>query len=771
MDDQDIAELLLAEITDGQAFLSDEGGDSDAEDDLPIQLLSTPVSSTRSDHSYYSNISPVTSKDDDNQIKCRPSTNAVEQTDISPFGTENKSPITFDFSGDSLNISDLSLISTSSKDSTKLISGQDPILTMPSTSKACFSVTSLRPPKKKNIVLDLHEDEPQNLYSDDTDEDPSYSPTSNKYSNKASNLVFGTKQSCVGLPLTALQNVHIRSSNNNINVAPTPTSKKVSVDNLAPNKNKRKAKSQLVYKCPKIKKTKPVKVNKYYWSKYSHNPRKFEHSSYDQTFGVILDIDYNDPTLIFKNIIDADICKVIVMESNEYAIQNGTQLNLTIEELYAFFGILIFTGFHHLPSLRLYWSQDENFHVDRISRVMPLKRFLKILRFLHLNNNTKMPKAKTPEFDMLFKIRPLLDHFSKKYSELFAPSRFLSIDESMAAFKGRSTLKQYMPKKPIKRGFKIWAIACAVTGFLLQFEVYTGKKEGNPELGLGGNVVNFLSESYIEQNRCLFFDNFFSCVNIFESLLAKNTFACGTIRWDRAEYPLTYMKHNNELQKHEHDFAQCQNPMDISVVKWKDRGTKPVSVISNMHNPCKTEIVLRTNNIGVRENATCPTAIADYNRYMGRVDLFDQHMSPYSISRKSRKWWVKLFYYFIDSAIVNSFILHEQYSKKNKGKGMSHLQFRSSLVNGLIDSYTSRKRRGPPPAAGFHRKRNDPNRKGTVQNTIRLSNVGDHLPTIIEKYRRCAFCSTKAKEKRSNMLCETCGVALCKLCFAPFHQR
>lgn len=68
-----------------------------------------------------------------------------------------------------------------------------------------------------------------------------------------------------------------------------------------------------------------------------------------------------------------------------------------------------------------------------------------------------MLKAKTPEFDKLFKLRPLLDHLSKKYSELFAPSRFLSIDESTAAFKGRSTLNQYMPKKPIKRGFKKWA--------------------------------------------------------------------------------------------------------------------------------------------------------------------------------------------------------------------------------------------------------------------------------------------------------------------------
>lgn len=31
---------------------------------------------------------------------------------------------------------------------------------------------------------------------------------------------------------------------------------------------------------------------------------------------------------------------------------------------------------------------------------------------------------------------------------------FQSIDKSMAKFKGRSTLKQYVPLKPIKRGIK-----------------------------------------------------------------------------------------------------------------------------------------------------------------------------------------------------------------------------------------------------------------------------------------------------------------------------
>ena len=43
----------------------------------------------------------------------------------------------------------------------------------------------------------------------------------------------------------------------------------------------------------------------------------------------------------------------------------------------------------------------------------------------------------------------------------YKPACENSIDEAMIPFKGRSSMKQYMPKKPIKRGFKIWVRADA----------------------------------------------------------------------------------------------------------------------------------------------------------------------------------------------------------------------------------------------------------------------------------------------------------------------
>ena len=39
-------------------------------------------------------------------------------------------------------------------------------------------------------------------------------------------------------------------------------------------------------------------------------------------------------------------------------------------------------------------------------------------------------------------------------------------------------MKQYLPKKSVKRGFKVWVRADAVSGYVSEFDVYTGKVAG-----------------------------------------------------------------------------------------------------------------------------------------------------------------------------------------------------------------------------------------------------------------------------------------------------
>ena len=111
----------------------------------------------------------------------------------------------------------------------------------------------------------------------------------------------------------------------------------------------------------------------------------------------------------------------------------------------------------------------------------------------------------------------------------------------MIKFKGRSSLKQYLPMKPIKRGFKVWVRADSHNGYLCNFEIYTGK-EDSVETNLGAKVVKKLSMTLVGKRYHLYFDNFFSSVSIMEDLLEDELYACGTFRKDRRGLPQANVK-------------------------------------------------------------------------------------------------------------------------------------------------------------------------------------------------------------------------------------
>ena len=118
---------------------------------------------------------------------------------------------------------------------------------------------------------------------------------------------------------------------------------------------------------------------------------------------------------------------------------------------------------------------------DKISR----NRFHEIHRYLHFADNSTLSPPGSPDYDRLGKVRPVAEMLSDRVAAVYEPGRDISIDEAMIPFKGRSTLKQYMPLKPVRRGIKVWTKAEASSGYVSAFQVYTGKQGGTVETGLG----------------------------------------------------------------------------------------------------------------------------------------------------------------------------------------------------------------------------------------------------------------------------------------------
>lgn len=292
------------------------------------------------------------------------------------------------------------------------------------------------------------------------------------------------------------------------------------------------------------------------------------------------------PIRYFENFFTDEVFELIVTQTNLYAEQQKIIGWTPVDEreLKAFLGILVIMGYHILPSIELYWSSDPDFRVNEIASTMTVKRFKQILRCLHLNDNTQCPARTSADYDKLFKLRPLLTLINQACQENAHDSSSQSIDESMIIFKGRSSLKQYMPMKPIKRGFKVWCRCDSSSGYLYEFDIYTGKIGNRVEEGLGANVVKKLTEKIIEnglENIHVAFDNFFSDYGIMEYLYDHGIFATGTVRRHRADMPkLIKGKKSLKLKKGEYKWRVKEN---VGVVIWQD--TKEVIVMSNAFQP------------------------------------------------------------------------------------------------------------------------------------------------------------------------------------------
>jgi len=188
----------------------------------------------------------------------------------------------------------------------------------------------------------------------------------------------------------------------------------------------------------------------------------------------------------FKLFFTAALVTTMVEQTNLYAAQvlgDQTQTawtNVTEGDIYAFLGIAILMGVNQLPALAHYWQKDPIFHYSPIADRISRDRFLAIWRFLHFADNTTQPDRSDPEYDRLFKVRPVISAVNRACQQNYHGSQHRSIDEAMVGFKGRCSMKQYMPKKPIKRGFKIWFGQTVPMGMSANFNATQGKK-GTPQ--------------------------------------------------------------------------------------------------------------------------------------------------------------------------------------------------------------------------------------------------------------------------------------------------
>eukprot|EP00456_Euglypha_rotunda_P049188 TRINITY_DN3946_c0_g1_i10.p1 TRINITY_DN3946_c0_g1~~TRINITY_DN3946_c0_g1_i10.p1 ORF type:complete len:399 (-),score=32.40 TRINITY_DN3946_c0_g1_i10:205-1401(-) len=258
--------------------------------------------------------------------------------------------------------------------------------------------------------------------------------------------------------------------------------------------------------------------------------------------------------LMFNNKVWYHICKQTNLYAKQRVLLNPDPKweSLTVAELKAWVGCLLAMGLNQKNNIRMYWRLSVV--ADRFTE----DRFMAIKKYLHLADNEAVVECKTSKPDRLAKIRPFLDLLLTNFHSNYQPGRYLTVDEDMCKFKGRNSMKQYMKAKIIKWGYKIWKICDASSAYTLNLDVYTGAIDGTKEQGLAYAVVMKMTERYLDKNHVVVMDNFFTGVPLFLDLLARSTYACGTVRLKRKYLPKEYGSHE-DLSPGESVFWQADN--------------------------------------------------------------------------------------------------------------------------------------------------------------------------------------------------------------------
>lgn len=185
---------------------------------------------------------------------------------------------------------------------------------------------------------------------------------------------------------------------------------------------------------------------------------------------------------------------------------------------------------------------------------------------------------------------------------------------------------------------------------------------------------------------------------------------------------------------------------------------------SGVHVCENTEIITVSRQLKNKQRieVDCPKVIVDYNKFIHGVDKFNQRISSYTFDRKSRRNWRRLFFFFFNASLVNSYIFYNQLHQNES----PYLYYLVSVTKSLCSGAKQKNIVRPTSTKTYEF-------SAPTSQFTDLLNSEMHL-SVNGTRRRCANCSTNNVQVRSIIECSnyelTFYVTDEKNCFYEYHK-
>ncbi|XP_028979835.1 piggyBac transposable element-derived protein 4-like [Esox lucius] len=473
------------------------------------------------------------------------------------------------------------------------------------------------------------------------------------------------------------------------------------------------------------------------------------------------------PLELFKTFFSKSTVRTLCENTNSHAARNickGKKFSwtdITPKEFYKFLGLVLFIAQIKARAISDYWKRNSIFSIPFPGTVMKRDRYRIISWNIHMSDPDEDVindrKKGTPEYDKLFRLKPLMDEIRLACMASYHPHRNVAVDERMVASKAKNGLIEYIKTKPNKYGFKLFVLADSSNGYTVDYAVYIGKNTFPFCFGICYDaVMSLVKPSFLGSGYHVYLDNYYSSPKLFKDLFDIKMGACGTMREGRQGFPKS--TENALTKKSPRGTLRWIREGSLLFVKWKD--ARDVLMGSTIHQVYGGETSKRKKKINGKwsvESIPVPTAISQYNKYMGGVDLSDQLITYFSAHRKTKKWYRTFFYHFVDIATTNSYIIHKEMCKANNMRPMTHKEFMEQLVAQLCEVSLDTKAKP----------------KNTGHTPVPIKVVEERSQRVSGARLRCKLCKTSGRGLDTPWKCNECGVALCVIphrnCFHNWH--